>query len=109
GEELRGGAYGGGEKGFFVVQPLITAGKLGLNRKIVDQEIQISRQQAEAQRYRILNAVRTVYARVLGAQEMVETRKDLVEIAEATLKVAQELHNIGQADDTEVLEAEIED
>jgi outer membrane protein, heavy metal efflux system len=109
GEELRGGAYGGGEKGFFVAQPLITAGKLGLNRKIVDQEIQISRQQAEAQRYRILNAVRTAYARVLAAQEMVETRKDLVEIAKDALKVAQQLHNIGQADDTEVLQAEIED
>jgi cobalt-zinc-cadmium efflux system outer membrane protein len=109
GEELRGGTYGGGEKGFFVAQPLITAGKLGLNRKIVDQEIQISRQQAEAQRYRILNGVRTDYARLLAAQEMVETRKDLVEIATNTLKVAQQLHNIGQADDTEVLEAEIED
>jgi cobalt-zinc-cadmium efflux system outer membrane protein len=109
GEELRGGAYGGGEKGFFVAQPLITAGKLGLHRKIVDQEIQISRQQAEAQRYRILNGVRTAYARLLAAQEMVETRKDLVEIAENTLKVVQQLHNIGQADDTEVLQAEIED
>ena len=109
GEELRGGAYGGGEKGFFVAQPLITAGKLGLNRKIVDQEIQISRQQAEAQRFRILNAVRIAYARLLAAQEMVETRKDLVEIAKNTLKVAQQLHNIGQADDTEVLQAEIED
>jgi cobalt-zinc-cadmium efflux system outer membrane protein len=109
GEELRGGTYGGGEKGFFVAQPLITAGKLGLHRKIVDQEIQISRQQAEAQRYRILNGVRTAYARLLAAQEMVETRKDLVQIAENTLKVAQQLHNIGQADDTEVLQAEIED
>jgi outer membrane protein TolC len=73
GDELRGGAYGGGETGFFVAQPVITARKLGLNRKIVEQEIQISRQQAEAQRYRILNAVRTAYVHVLAAQEMVET------------------------------------
>lgn len=109
GDELRGGVYAGGEKGFFVAQPLILGGKLGLNRKIGEQEVQIARQQAEAQRYRILNTVRTSYARMLAAQEMVETRKDLVEIAEATLKVAQELHNIGQADDTEVLQAEIED
>jgi outer membrane protein, heavy metal efflux system len=109
GEELRGGEYGGGERGFFVAQPLVTAGKLGLNRKIVDQEIQISRQQAEAQRYRILNAVRAAYVGVLAAQEMVEARKDLVRIAEDTMKVAQQLQNIGQADDTEVLEAEIED
>jgi cobalt-zinc-cadmium efflux system outer membrane protein len=53
--------------------------------------------------------VRTAYVGVLAAQEMVEARKDLVGIAEDTMKVAQQLHNIGQADDTEVLEAEIED
>ncbi len=109
GEELRGGFYGGGEQGFFIAQPLITGGKLRLNRKIVDQEIQISRQEAVAQRYRILNAVRMAYVHVLAAQEMVATGKDLVEIAKNTLRVAQQLHNIGQADDTEVLQAEIED
>jgi cobalt-zinc-cadmium efflux system outer membrane protein len=109
GEELRGGSYGGGERGFFIAQPVITAGKLGLNRKIVDQEIQIARRQAEAQRYRILNAVRTAYVRVLASQEMLGTRKDLAGISKDTLKVAQQLHNIGQADDTEVLQAEIED
>jgi len=109
GEELRGGAYGGGERGFFVAQPLITAGKLGLNRKIEDRGIQISQQQAEAQRHRILNAVRTIYVQVLDAQELVETRKDLGEIAKDTLKVARQLYNIGQANDTEVLQAEIED
>ena len=48
GEALRGGSYKGGEKGFFIAQPVITAGKLGLNRKIADQDIQIARQQAEA-------------------------------------------------------------
>jgi outer membrane protein, heavy metal efflux system len=109
GEELRGGSYGGGEQGFYITQPLITGGKLRLNRRIVDQEIQIARQEAVAQRYRILNAVRTAYVHVLAAQEMVATDKDLVEIAKNTLKVAQQLHNIGQADDTEVLQAEIED
>jgi outer membrane protein, heavy metal efflux system len=106
GEELRGGAYGGGERGFFVAQPLVTAGKLGLNRKIVDQDIRIAREQVAAQRYRILNGVRTAYVRVLAAQEMLEARKDLMGIAHDTLKVAQQLHNIGQADDTEVLQAE---
>jgi cobalt-zinc-cadmium efflux system outer membrane protein len=109
GDELRGGSYGGGERGVFIAQPIITAGKLGLNRKIVDRDIQIARRQAEAQRYRVLNAVRTAYMRVLAVQEMVETRKDLSGVSKDTLKVAQQLHNIGQADDTEVLEAEIED
>jgi hypothetical protein len=34
GDEIRGGSYGGGEEGFFVEQPVILGGKLGLNRKI---------------------------------------------------------------------------
>ena len=38
GEEIRGGAYGGGEHGAFVQQTFVTWGKLGLNRKIVDQD-----------------------------------------------------------------------
>jgi outer membrane protein TolC len=50
--------------------------------------------------------VRTAYVRVLAAQEMLEARKDLMGIAHDTLKVAQQLHNIGQTDDTEVLQAE---
>src|SRR5260370_28664541 len=34
GEEIRGGSYGGGEQGFFVEQPIILGGKLGLHCKV---------------------------------------------------------------------------
>src|SRR5215471_12605242 len=70
GEEIRGGAFGGGEQGFFVQQSIITAGKLGLNRKIGDAEIKGAEAEAEAQRFRILNGVRMAYYRVLAGQEM---------------------------------------
>jgi cobalt-zinc-cadmium efflux system outer membrane protein len=109
GSEIRGGAYGGGEHGFFIEQSLVTAGKLGLNRKVGDAEITRAEAEAEAQRWRVLNSVRMAYYRVLAAQEMLAMKKSLRRIAGDSLRVARQLHNIGQSDDTEVLQAEIED
>jgi len=108
GEEIRGGSFGGGQQGFFVSQSFVTAGKLGLNRKIFGQEVRISEIEAEEQRLRVTNAVRLAYYRVLAAQEMLDTGKDLLRITEDTLRIARQLRNIGQADDTEVLQAEVE-
>lgn len=108
GEEIRGGSFGGGQQGFFVSQSFVTAGKLGLNRKIFGQEVRISEIEAEEQRLRVTNAVRLAYYRVLAAQEMLDTEKDLLRITEDTLRIARQLRNIGQADDTEVLQAEVE-
>jgi outer membrane protein, heavy metal efflux system len=108
GEEIRGGAFGGGEQGFFIQQSLITAGKLGLNRKIGDAEIRQAEAQAGEQRFRVLNEVRMAYYRVLSGQEMLETREDLRRISQEILKIANQLHNVGKSDDTEVLQAEIE-
>lgn len=108
GEEILGGSFGGGQQGFFVSQSFVTAGKLGLNRKIFGQEVRISEIEAEEQRFRVLNAVRLAYYRVLAVQEMLDTEKDLLRITEDTLRIARQLRNIGQADDTEVLQAEVE-
>ncbi|MFY9530487.1 MAG: TolC family protein [Candidatus Acidiferrales bacterium] len=109
GEEIRGGSFGGGEQGFFVSQSFVTGGKLGLNRKIVGQEVRISEMEAQEQQLRVLNGVRLAYYRVLTAQEMLDTRKDLARIAAETVKTARELRNIGQADESEVLQAEVDE
>jgi Outer membrane efflux protein len=81
GEEIRGGAYGGGEQGFLVEQVFVTAGKLGLNRKMGDAEIRRAEAEAEAQRFRVLNGVRIAYYRVLAAQEMLDAKADLQRIS----------------------------
>lgn len=108
GEEIRGGSFGGGEQGFFIQQSFITAGKLGLNRKIGDAEIRRAEAQSEEQRFRVLNDVRVAYYRVLAGQELLGTRQDLRRISQNILKIANQLHNVGKSDDTEVLQAEIE-
>jgi cobalt-zinc-cadmium efflux system outer membrane protein len=109
GEEIRGGVYGGGEQGFFVEQPIILGGKLGLNRKMGAGEVKQRQSEAEAQRYRVENGVRMAYYHVLAAQERVAMERDLVGIAQSTVRIVHQLGNVGQADDTEVLEAEVEE
>ena len=108
GEEIRGGSFGGGQQGFFVSQVFVTGGKLGLNRRILGHETRISEIEAEEQRLRVLNGVRLAYYRVLAAQEMLDTKKDLARIAGETVKTARQLRNVGQADESEVLQAEVE-
>ncbi len=107
GDEIRGGAYRSGKQGFFIDQPVITGGKLGLNRRIEDQAIRQSESIIEAQRYRVLSATRQAYYRVLTAQEQLNIRRDLAKIAHATVEYTHELSNTGQADQTEVLQTEV--
>jgi len=108
GDEIRGGAFGGGEQGAFVSQSLITGGKLALNRKITGQDVRIAEMESHEQQLRVSNAVRIAYYRVLSAQEMLDSKRDLVEISGETVKTARQLKNTGQADESEVLQAEVE-
>lgn len=109
GEEIRGGSYGGGEQGFFVEQPIILGGKLGLNRKVGASEVKQRQAEAEAQRHRVENDVRVAYYHVLAAQERLAMEHALVGIAQSTVRLVHQLANVGQADETEVLEAEAEE
>lgn len=93
---------------FFVEQDIITAGKLGKNRRIFEHEKTQAVAEAEAQRLRVLNSVRMLYYGALGAQEMVETRAELAKIGREAVKISEELYNIGQADQPDQLEVEIE-
>lgn len=109
GEEIRGGSLGGGQHGFFVSQTLVIGGKLGLNREIAGHDIRISELEADEQRLRVLNAVKLAFYRVLAAQEMLDLERDLLSIAEDKLRTARELRNLGQADDVELLQVEVEE
>jgi cobalt-zinc-cadmium efflux system outer membrane protein len=108
GEEIRGGSFGGGEQGFFVQQDVVLGGKLGLNRKISAQEVRQAEAENDEQRLRVTNAVKIQYYNALAAQEMVGMRKELSRIAAETAKYSRQLFNIGQQNETEVLQAEVE-
>jgi len=107
GDEIRGGSVGGGKEGFFVQQTIVTAGKLGLSRDVFGKEAKLATIEADEQRIRVESAVKMAFLRVLAAQEMLDARRDLAKISQDDAETQRRLFNTGQADETEVLDAEV--
>jgi cobalt-zinc-cadmium efflux system outer membrane protein len=107
-DEVRGGSVGGGKQGFYVEQTIVTAGKLGLSKKVFANEANIATMEAEEQRMRVTSAVKMAFLRVLAAQELLDARRDLAKISQDSAETQTRLANTGQADESEVLESEIE-
>ena len=108
GEQIRGGSFHGGEQGFFVQQDIVLGGKLGLNRKIFDQELQQAVTEADEQKVRVVTNVRMSYIQALAAQQTLELRQNLSKLAEDAVETSHQLANVGQADAPDVLESEVE-
>src|SRR5712672_2801714 len=82
GEEIRGGSFRGGEQGFFVQQDIVTAGKLGLNRNIFEQERKQAETEADEQKLRVVTNVKMSYIQALAAQQTLELRQNLCKLAD---------------------------
>jgi cobalt-zinc-cadmium efflux system outer membrane protein len=108
GDEIRGGSVGGGKQGFFVQQTIVTGGKLGLSRNVFGKEVKLAELEAEEQKIRVQSAVKIAFLRVLAAQELLDARGDIAKIAKDAAETERRLMNTGQADESEVLEAEVE-
>jgi len=108
GDEIRGGSVGGGKQGFFVQQTIVTGGKLAKSREVFVKEAKLAEIEAQEQRTRVETAVKMAFLRVLAAQEWLDARRDLAKIAENSAQTQSELMNTGQADESEVLEAEVD-
>jgi len=108
GDEIRGGSVGGGKQGFFVQQTVVMGGKLGLSREVFGKEVRLAEIEAEEQKIRVQSAVKMAFLRVLAAQELLDARRDMAMIAQDEVGTQRRLMNTGQADETEVLEMEVE-
>jgi len=108
GDEIRGGSVGGGKQGFFVQQTIVTGGKLGLSRGVFGKELKLAELEAEEQKIRVQSAVKIAFQRVLAVQELLDARRDMAKIAQDAAETERRLMNTGQADESEVLEAEVE-
>ncbi len=108
GEQIRGGSFHGGEEGFFIQQDIVLGGKLGLNRKIFDQELKQAQTEGEEQKLRVVTNVRMSYFQALAAQQTLELRQDLSKLADDAVQTSHQLSNVGQADAPDVLESEVE-
>jgi cobalt-zinc-cadmium efflux system outer membrane protein len=108
GEQIRGGSFHGGEQGFFLQQDIVLGGKLGLNRKIFDQELKQAETEAEEQKLRVVTNVRMSYIQALAAQQTLKLRHDLSKLADDVVETSHQLANVGQADAPDVLASEVE-
>lgn len=109
GEELAFRAAGEtSEHGVFVEQTIPLGGKLGKSKRIFEREREQAEAIAEAQALRVTNSVRALYFEALGAQQLVELRADLADLAREAVEITKELYNVGQADRPDQLEIEIE-
>jgi cobalt-zinc-cadmium efflux system outer membrane protein len=100
--------FRGGEIGMFGEQRIVTAGKLRLSRGVYSQQEMQAQAAEEAQRYRVLTAVRALFYEALGAERLVEVQRRLAELANEAVAISRELANVGQADQPDVLQSEIE-
>jgi cobalt-zinc-cadmium efflux system outer membrane protein len=107
-ENTPGPVIRGGEFGFFVEQRFVTAGKLGKSRNVAEQERLRAEATAQAQKYRVLNSVRTLYYEALGAERRVQVQTQLAELSRRAVQISGELVNVGAADRPDLLESEIE-
>jgi outer membrane protein, heavy metal efflux system len=108
GDEIRGGSVGGGKQGFFVQQTIVTAGKLSRSRDVFSKETQLAEIEAQEQKIRVETSVKTAFLRVLAAQELLDVRRDLAKIQQDFAETQRQLSNTGQADESEVLDAEVD-
>ncbi len=108
GDEIRGGSINGGKQGFFVEQSIVTGGKLGKSRTVLDKESRLAELEAEEQKLRVQNAVKTAFYRVLAAQELLDLRRDLSQIAIAYTQSQENLIQTGQVDESELLETQVD-
>ena len=108
GDEIRGGSVGGGKQGFFLQQTVVTGGKLGLSRKVFTEDVKLAEIEAEEQKIRVQSAVKMAFLRVLAAQELLEARRDMAKVEQDAAETQRRLMNTGQADESEVLEAEVQ-
>jgi cobalt-zinc-cadmium efflux system outer membrane protein len=108
GEQIRGGSFRGGEQGFFVQQNIVLAGKLGLNQNIFEQEKKQAETEADEQKLRVVTNVKMSFIQALAAQQALELRQNLGNLADDAVETSRQLANVGQADAPDVLEAEVE-
>lgn len=108
GSEIRGGSFGGGEQGAFIQQTIVLGGKLGLHRRVFQEQEREDEAGAAEQRCRLLSDVDQTFYSALGAQELVKLRQQLLKITLDAVETARQLANVGQADEPDVLQAEVE-
>ncbi|NUQ65962.1 MAG: TolC family protein [Pirellulales bacterium] len=97
-----------GQQGGFVEQEIVTAGKLGLRRRVAGHAVAEAQSLLAAQRQRVLNDVRSGYYDVLAAQRVVEVSEEIVRIQEKGAETTRQLLEAKEVSRVDLLQANVE-
>ena len=97
-----------GEYGFFLEQPILLGGKLGLSRAVADRAADRASADLELQRARVRHSIRAAFYEVLTLEQRVAVHDRLAALVSEAVGVTAQLFNVGAADRPDVLEAEVE-
>ena len=103
-----GRATPGEFQGGFIRQEIVTAGKLRLSRAKYQQEVRAAEIQAMAQQLRVVNSITIAFYEVLAAQRLIVNHRELVKNAQDALKTTEQMVNVGQANEMDLLQAQVE-
>ncbi len=108
GAQIRGGSFRGGEQGAFVQQNIVLGGKLGAARQEAAAAQRQQQARAAGQGQAVRTAVQLAFDEALRAQQEVALRQHLLAIAQDAVRTTAQLANVGQADQPDQLEAQVE-
>jgi cobalt-zinc-cadmium efflux system outer membrane protein len=94
--------------GGFVQQEFVMGGKLKLSRAKYAEEATAARFQADAQRLRVINGVRTRYFEVVAAERLIAINRELSRLNDDAVGTTEQLVNVGQANEPDLLQAKVE-
>ncbi len=97
-----------GQQGSVIGQEFVTGGKLRIASNAAGHGVTAARHGLEAQRWRVMNAVRSGFYEVLLAQKMVSINQDLVRVGNEAEEITSRLRAAQEVSKAEVLQAAIE-
>ncbi len=96
------------QHGVFVEQEFVTAGKLELNRRVLNQAIEVQRWNIESQKYRVMTDVRMKFYETLAAQRRIHLIQEFKQVADQGVELAEMRNRAKEAARTDFLQAKIQ-
>jgi cobalt-zinc-cadmium efflux system outer membrane protein len=97
-----------GQQGGFLKQEVVTNGKRGLSRATIGHEVAQAEYALQIQRWRVMNDVRAGAYEVAIAQRTIDLEKQLVQIGETGVKIAEKMLTAKEVSRVDVLQARVE-
>jgi len=92
----------------FVSQTFVTADKLQLNRRVLNEALRAQLQQLEAQKYRVVTDIRKKYFDALAAQKQADEIREFLSVVEKGLELAELRKEAFEGSQVDVLQAKVQ-